>query len=238
MENTTISVPLAGYRLTIDPTPAEANVQLTASGYAQSGNLILVSSGTSVTYTVSADGYSTVTDTVQVTEDITKEVKLDKYFIQPTLTENGTPGGEVMAVSWTPLGGAWTYGSAYSIFEPNSGYIRIYLGEATSALKVNMYLPKPTCLTSIAFKVLRTDMSSGDAFNTKLYAGTSMGDTSVLIKSIGRVSIGNIAQIDIDDLSDYYQYYTLSAQTGGQPYMDSLSLSNFLLKGIIQEESS
>lgn len=76
MENTTISVPLAGYRLTIDPTPAEANVQLTASGYAQSGNLILVSSGTSVTYTVSASGYNTKSGTVTVSSNETISVLL------------------------------------------------------------------------------------------------------------------------------------------------------------------
>ena len=76
MEDTTISVPLAGYRLTIDPTPAEANVQLTASGYAQSGNLILVSSGTSVTYTVSAIGYNTESGTVTVSSNETISVSL------------------------------------------------------------------------------------------------------------------------------------------------------------------
>lgn len=76
MEDTTISVPLAGYKLTIDPTPAEANVQLTASGYAQSGNLILVSSGTSVTYTVSASGYSAKSGTVTVSSNETISVSL------------------------------------------------------------------------------------------------------------------------------------------------------------------
>lgn len=230
MENTTISVPLAGYRLTIDPTPAEANVQLTASGYAQSGNLILVSSGTSVTYTVSAEGYDTITDTVQVTEDITKEIVLEQDFVQPTLTENGTPGGDVMAVSWVPSADS-SYGVAYTIFEPNDGYIRIYSEDEPSFLKVNIYFPKPTRLTYISFKVVDQDVSSGNAVNTKLYAGTSMGDTSVLIKDIGTVNKDSTAQISTSDLTEYYQYYALYARTLGTARNDALVLSNFLLQG-------
>lgn len=76
MENKTINVPLDGYRLTVDPTPAEANIQLTASGFAQSGNLILVSSGTSVTYTVSAERYNTKSETITVSSDETISVSL------------------------------------------------------------------------------------------------------------------------------------------------------------------
>ena len=88
MENTTISVPLAGYRLTIDPIPAEANVQLTASGFAQSGNLILVSSGTATGYDVSASGYFPESGTVTVTANTTLPVTLTE---EATLTVDPTP---------------------------------------------------------------------------------------------------------------------------------------------------
>lgn len=43
---------------TINPTPSNATVTLTASGYTQSGNSITVLSGTKVSYTVSASGYT------------------------------------------------------------------------------------------------------------------------------------------------------------------------------------
>ena len=43
---------------TINPTPSNATVKLTASGYTQSGNSITVLSGTKVSYTVSASGYT------------------------------------------------------------------------------------------------------------------------------------------------------------------------------------
>ena len=51
-------------------------ITITASGYAQSGNLILVSSGTSVTYTVSASEYNTKSGTVTVSSNETISASL------------------------------------------------------------------------------------------------------------------------------------------------------------------
>lgn len=46
------------YTFTINPTPANATVTLTASGYTQNGNSITVPNGTTVSWSVSADGYT------------------------------------------------------------------------------------------------------------------------------------------------------------------------------------
>ena len=51
------------YTFTINPTPSTATVTLTASGYTQSGNSITVPNGTTVSWSVSADGYNTRTGT-------------------------------------------------------------------------------------------------------------------------------------------------------------------------------
>lgn len=51
------------YTFTINPTPTSATVVLTASGYTQSGNSITVPNGTTVNWSVSADGYTTKTGT-------------------------------------------------------------------------------------------------------------------------------------------------------------------------------
>lgn len=75
-ENTIINVPLDGYKLTIVPTPSEASVRLSAVGYIQSGNSILVNSGTDVLYSVSADGYDTASGTVNVTADTNLPITL------------------------------------------------------------------------------------------------------------------------------------------------------------------
>lgn len=46
------------YTFTINPTPSTATVTLTASGYTQSGNSITVPNGTTVSWIVSASGYT------------------------------------------------------------------------------------------------------------------------------------------------------------------------------------
>lgn len=233
-QNTTIPVELevSMFTLTINPIPASATVVLTATDYEQEGNSITVPYSSMVDYTVSATGYDTISSSIIVLEDTVKTVALEQDFTQPTLTEDGTAGGDSMAVSWNWINADQHTGTAYSIFEPNSGYVTIYRQEAVTSLKINIYLPKPTRLTSLAFKVVRQNPNmSGDAVDTKLYGGTSMGDTSVLVKNIGRVSVNSTAQIAIDDSTHYFQYYTFYTMTTGDSRQDMLTLSNFLLQG-------
>lgn len=59
--STTVTMDLALVTLTIEPDPSDATVTLTAAGYTQSGNSISVAPGTTVNYSVSKDGYTTVT---------------------------------------------------------------------------------------------------------------------------------------------------------------------------------
>lgn len=64
------------YTFTINPTPTNATVTLTASRYSQSGNSITVPSGTSVSWKVSASGYTQQTGTHTVTKTESKSVVL------------------------------------------------------------------------------------------------------------------------------------------------------------------
>lgn len=65
-------------KLTINPTPLDATVMLSADGYAQedSGNCIYVTEGTEVTYSVSADGYITKTGNITVNSNQTIDISL------------------------------------------------------------------------------------------------------------------------------------------------------------------
>ena len=63
--------------LTINPTPSNATVVLIATGYLQEGNSITVPYGTTVVYTISADGYTTVTASMMVTSTQTTEIELE-----------------------------------------------------------------------------------------------------------------------------------------------------------------
>lgn len=73
------------YTLTINPTPSNATVKLTASGYTQSGNSITVPTGTSVSYTVSASNYNTRTGSLSVTSTQTLSVVLSSRYCTVTL---------------------------------------------------------------------------------------------------------------------------------------------------------
>lgn len=67
------------YTVTINPTPNNATVTLTAVGFSQVGNTITVDDGTTVSYTVSASGYTTASNTYTVNgADHTINVVLDQ----------------------------------------------------------------------------------------------------------------------------------------------------------------
>ena len=71
------------YTFTIIPTPSDATVTLTASGYNQSGNSITVEENTSISYSVSKPGYITVTNTITPTTDTTIQVQLTEVTVNP-----------------------------------------------------------------------------------------------------------------------------------------------------------
>jgi hypothetical protein len=64
------------YTFTINPTPTNATVTLTASSYTQSGNSITVPSNTSVAWKVSASGYTEQSGTHKVTKDENMNIAL------------------------------------------------------------------------------------------------------------------------------------------------------------------
>lgn len=64
------------YTFTINPTPSNATVKLTASGFIQSGNSISVTKGTTVSYAVSLAGYVSQNGSVVVNSTQYKNVTL------------------------------------------------------------------------------------------------------------------------------------------------------------------
>ena len=128
-------------KVTINPTPSSATVELTAPGYSPQGNTIYVKQGIEVTYTVSQYGYITETATVSTSTnpDQTISVNLTKrnfiYTINPipidaTVVLTGTGGTQTensisvpynTTVTWTvskedylTKTGTWTVTKDYS----------------------------------------------------------------------------------------------------------------------------
>lgn len=81
-------------KITVAPTPSDANVVITATGFTQDGNSIVVYPGTSVTYTVSKTGYFTATSTVTAYDNQTINVALEEapYLPEQVVFESSTPG--------------------------------------------------------------------------------------------------------------------------------------------------
>jgi len=75
--------------ITINPTPADATVVITAAGFEPEGNTIIVDPGTELTYTVSKYGYTSQSDTFIVNENATIDVTLEPILF--TLTINPHP---------------------------------------------------------------------------------------------------------------------------------------------------
>lgn len=93
--NVTIKVPtlitggeeIPNYAFTINPTPSNAIVTLTASGYTQNGNSITVPNGTTVSWSVSADGYTEQTGSWTANG----ENKTENVVLSATGGDVGTP---------------------------------------------------------------------------------------------------------------------------------------------------
>lgn len=90
------------FTLTVNPTPADAKVVLSAAGYTQNNNTITVTDGTSVTYTVSKQDYNAQSSTVVVTADKTINITLSRTYC--TLTIVPTPSDATVVL--TSSGGA------------------------------------------------------------------------------------------------------------------------------------
>ena len=76
-------------RFTIQTLPIDSNITLSAPGYTQEGNYIIVPKGTEVSYTISKEHYNTSSGSVIVNNNIKKLIHLEPIYY--TLTINTYP---------------------------------------------------------------------------------------------------------------------------------------------------
>lgn len=83
-------------KITINPLPSDATVTLTASGYTQVGNSIIVKTGVIVQYSVSKTGYETASGTITASGNQTitiilyPQIDLSDYEYNTTSQHNVT----------------------------------------------------------------------------------------------------------------------------------------------------
>lgn len=94
--------PNAEYTLTVQPTPSDATVTLTATGYTQSGNSIKVKRGTQVTIKLEKTGYVSQTFTKTVQGDFTATYEIYAESVKTyTLTVNPNPANATVTLNGT-----------------------------------------------------------------------------------------------------------------------------------------
>lgn len=144
-------------------------------------------------------------------------------WVQPTLTENGTMGGNKMAVALNFGGNNSQYGTAYRLFLPNTDLAGFYCDEWRSWMEVQMYFPKPIRIKTITFNTPDTRTAeSGAMFGTVLYAGNSKGSHEKTVLNIGNIW-GTYTNNNVPHMG-YYQYYTLYFTNEGSAYNDRVEI--------------
>jgi len=162
-----------------------------------------------------------------------EEIHYYKYvyedWTQPTLTSNGTMGGDTMAVSLNWSGYNYNYGTAYQIFSPNTGNAGFYADEWKSSMYVVFYLPKHTRLTSFTFSAIGTgDGADGAAYNTRLYGGNFINDRREQLYYMGDTWGGTYTITS----QNYYQYFVLYLENGGGAYEDKVTIAGLSCAGV------
>lgn len=168
-----------------------------------------------------------------------RETKYYKYvystWTQPTLTSDGSFGGDSIGTAISFGSNNYKWGTAYQVFAPNTGNCGLWCDEYQSWVAIDIYIPKVLKITSIQIGCFTTgDGADGNAYNTVLYAGNSKGSTAVTLKNIGTVNIGGTTTFTIDN-AGYYQYFRLYFTNGGYAYEDKVCVGNIKIFGTARD---
>lgn len=163
--------------LTINPTPATATVSFNTAGTV-SGNTIAVPQGTTVEYTVSATGYTPITDTHLVTQDETVNVILQPIPVILTISTNPQNATVVFNTPGTVSGNSITVnqGTTVEYTVSANGYVtknETYVADTTLTILVTLV---PIYVT------LTIDPTPADSTVTFTGQGTVTGNSIEVIQ--------------------------------------------------------
>ena len=170
---------LRAYRLgdtctfTVYPTPSDATVTLTATGYTQQGNSITVPRGTLVTYSVSKEGYiPSEPDTIILNQDDSVAVVLTQWV---TLTVNPTPNDATVTLTATG-------------YTQQNNSITV-----PSGTTVDYSVSKANCTTTTGFEVVTSTHTTSLSVGCTLTVNPTPSDATVTF-STGTIS-GNTCTV-------------------------------------------
>ena len=203
------------YTLTINPTPAEATVVLSAGENIVNGNSIEVTSGTEVTYTVSHDGYNSATGKVSVTETKSIDVELTPIEVipDPELSE------KVITIDFGKDYGVSTssYGSGTFTAEGITfGYERLKSYHTSTSEKYMMFEKNQNAMlyntTAIPGKITKLEVktTAGCSANAAYYISLFTSEKDVHISDGTKLS-GKSATVTLTGTeSDNFSYFNIS----------------------------
>ena len=177
---------------------------------------------------------------MKATRKLTERKYYKKFsWIQPTLTSNGSFGGDEIGVEVGHIGGVTGFsGTAYTIFQPNTGTIYMDGDMYRTTLYLDIYIPHDFVITGFTFgNNYVTDASSG-CYYSYLWGGTYKGETATQLAYKDSVGEGGSFRMDLGSNSRPYRYYRFQTSTYGSPYEDTMWFGKVLIEGYYIEEAT
>lgn len=170
------------YTFTINPTPSDATVILTANGYTQSGNSITVASGTSVAWNVSKSGYTSQSGTQVVTSTSSKNIALNASSSDNTVKlfgANRTIVSDMSEMTDFKVGQALSYNNALTNIKGRASDHTHTLA-ASAGQKIT--LSQPITDVALTYAIVAFKANGGTAASTdKNFTAQAWLDTSVTL---------------------------------------------------------
>ena len=162
-------------------------------------------------------------------------------WTQPTLTSNGSFGGNEMGVEAHALG---SYSSAYNLdrpyaaFSSNAENLSLYGNEFRVTMYVNIYIPVSLVLTKISFTVKHLEAASGGVYNGCIWGDISKNSKTTALMAFNYVpDDNNNHSFETPNNIIPFQYYTFQVSAGGWVDEDLVTISNILLEGFTPQVS-
>lgn len=169
-DNQTIPISLVNqFTFTINPTPSDATVTITAPGSTQVGNSILVDPGTTVSYSVSKSAYVTQSSSITINSNLTSPINLSC-----ALPVNLTPPSATNKTLLTSTSGAQN--TIYTITSDGWYYVEVMGGGARNSGDGNAGgIGGLTTRTIYLHKGAKCLLWSGNSHNGNTTTGASTG---------------------------------------------------------------